>query len=352
MYFADCEVYIYPIFMIMNIFIFILIVKLNKVSYILFNIIAVLFLGCVGLMYGRENMNVSIIGTVTSNIIKAYMKDFDREQYYIVDEEEFIVPDNYRNTVYNLSKSTIEVLENITKQKHDKVIYQLHGGAYIRPIANEYRDLAVKYSSIMMNADVATLDYRTAQKDVYPAALEDAVEGYEFLLKRYKAEDIVIAGDSAGGNLTLALTLYLRDNEYELPKGLIVMSPWADFSESGESYEYNLHKDIMFGFEEGEELQGYAIDNRYAGNADLKEAYLSPVYGEYHNFPPVLIQVGTYEVLESDSIKIYEKLKACGSNPILTRYEGMFHQFELYDFISESKQAWNEISDFYKSLYN
>lgn len=342
---ADCRWYAFAIYCA----VFFLCVFLNKYkntkkiySYTLLTLTAVLMM-----LFMRINLRISLIGTISSSVIDIYMENFDREKYYIVDEKSWQIPDGYSNTKYSLSKSSMEILKKTNNGNHNHIIYQLHGGSYIRPIANEYRDLAVQYSKYGKNSDVATLDYRTAPQYVYPAALEDAVEGYEFLLKRgYSNDNIIISGDSAGGNLTLALTEYLRDKGYALPKAVIVMSPWADLSEGGESYKYNLHKDIMFGVKDGCTLNGYAIDNRYAGSTNLHDKYLSPVYADYKYFPSMLIQAGTYEMLESDSKTINKKAENSGVNVKLTLYNGMFHQFQLYGFLPESKKAWNEIRGF------
>lgn len=130
-----------------------------------------------------------------------------------------------------------------------RVILQIHGGGYIGPMKNAYRDFAVQYSRRSMGGDVLTIDYRVAPEDPYPAALEDALTAYLWLLeeKQYAPERIVIAGDSAGGGLTLALALYLRDHGILLPAGLVLMSPWADLTCSGESYITNFERDPQFG---------------------------------------------------------------------------------------------------------
>ena len=111
-----------------------------------------------------------------------------------------------------------------------RVILQLHGGGYIGPMKNIYRKFALRYSRISYGGDVLTVDYRVAPEHPYPAALEDAVRAYRWLLeeKGVQPHQIVVAGDSAGGGLALALCLYLRDHGFSLPAGLILMSPWAD----------------------------------------------------------------------------------------------------------------------------
>ena len=130
-----------------------------------------------------------------------------------------------------------------------RVILQLHGGGYIGPMKNIYRRFAVKYSKLSYGADVLTIDYRVAPENPFPAAVEDAVYAYKWLLdeKNYKPDQIVVAGDSAGGGLALALCMYAKDHGLPLPGGVITMSPWTDVTLSGETYESNYEIDPLFG---------------------------------------------------------------------------------------------------------
>jgi len=183
-----------------------------------------------------------------------------------------------------------------------RVILQLHGGGYIGPMKNIYRRFAVRYSKVSYGGDVLTLDYRVAPENPYPAALEDAVAAYEWLVKEkgYSPENIVVAGDSAGGGLGLALGLYLKDHGMVLPSGFITMSPWTDLTNSGESYVSNYETDPLF----GNSTDNMLYNSSYIGEGDPKDPYMSPLFGEYENFPPVLMQVGSYEVLLSDTLGV------------------------------------------------
>lgn len=158
-------------------------------------------------------------------------------------------------------------------------------------------------------------------------------------------------GDSAGGNLSLALTMLLRDAGRKLPKALVLMSPLTDFDEHGDSYIYNVYKDPLFGkkkgYKEPKGEQMHHLLRAYAGKTDFKYKYLSPAYGRFNDFPPMLMQVGTYEVIESDSLTVYEKAKNDGVDVRLTRYFGMFHDFQmLFSLFPESKKAWKEVEKF------
>ena len=231
-----------------------------------------------------------------------------------------------------------------------RVILQLHGGGYLGPMKNIYRRFAVKYSKLSFGADVLTLDYRVAPEHPFPAAVEDAVAAYRWLLenKNYCADQIVVAGDSAGGGLSLALVMYLKDHGIPLPGGIIVMSPWTDVTLSGPSYETNYDIDPLF----GNSKENMLYDNSYIGDADKKNPYLSPLFGDYKGLPPMLMQVGDLEVLLSDTQSVAEKAKAAGVKVRCTVYNGMFHVFQMgLDLIPESREAWEEAGEFLRIIY-
>ncbi len=231
-----------------------------------------------------------------------------------------------------------------------RVILQLHGGGYIGPMKNIYRRFAVRYSKLSYGSDVLTIDYRVAPENPYPAALDDAVAAYEWLVKekKYEPEHIVVAGDSAGGGLCLALGLYLKDHGIALPAGFITMSPWTDLTNSGESYVTNYEIDPLF----GNSTDNMLYRSAYIGEEDPADPYISPVFGDYKGFPPVLMQVGSYEVLLSDTLTVADHLKKAGVKRRLSVYEGMFHVFQMgLDLIPESREAWEEVEEFLRIVY-
>ena len=227
------------------------------------------------------------------------------------------------------------------KRTDQRVILQLHGGGYIGPMKNRYRDFAVLYSKALRGGAVLTIDYRVAPEHPFPAALEDAFDAYEWLLKQgYSDQQIFLAGDSAGGGLALALCHYRKDRGLSLPNGLIVMSPWTDLTGSGESYRENYHRDPLFGNTEDSMIKN--LD--YVGDADPKNPYIYPLFGTFDRFPPMLIQVGSYEMLLSDAVQVAEKVKAEHGKVRLSIYEGMFHVFQMAgSLLPESKEAWREV---------
>lgn len=238
-------------------------------------------------------------------------------------------------------------------EKHDKLIIQLHGGGYFLPSSDTYKDSAVRYAKFAP-VDVLTPDYRIAPEHVFPAALDDAYITWNYALEMgYLPENIILTGESAGGNLALALTLKLKEEGKSLPRALILMSPWTDMSCSFDSHIRNLDKDLLFGTPSGHlsfQDPSSALF-AYAADTPLDNPYLSPYFADLKKFPPMLIQVGTSEVLEDDSILLYEKAKKAGVEVKLTKYKNMFHCFQFTEDLPESKKAWKEIKDFIRKQY-
>ncbi len=290
---------------------------------------------------------VSLSGALLRELVVA--KSAANANY--MNEAEWSAPSGYVVEKTNLGSLPIEKLSK-EESNSQRVILQLHGGAYVMPLINSYRDIAIKYSQANEDCDVVTIDYRVAPKDIYPAALEDAVAAYKWLMEQgYSNENIIITGDSAGGGLALATTLYLRDNEVPLPKAVIVMSPWANLENTSPSRTDNYDKDPCL----GQGLQGIALqisNPDYVGEHDIKDPYISPVYGDYKDFPPLLVQVGTHEILYDDAIDVAKKAEAAGVKVQETTYNGMFHVFQMaWQIVPEGKKAWNEVQTFIKDVY-
>jgi acetyl esterase/lipase len=256
-------------------------------------------------------------------------------------------PKGYNVETLNRPEFEMEILEP-EEPSRNLMILQLHGGGYIGPMKNIYRTFAVMYSKASKGASVLTIDYRVAPENPFPAALEDAIEAYNWLLENeYTSKEIVIVGDSAGGGLALALCLYLRDNKMKLPKGIVTMSAWTDLTCEGESYTRNYEIDPLF----GNTKDSMIFDSAYIGENDVRNPYISPIFGEFTGFPPILLQVGSYEMLLSDTIDVAKKIKKEGGKIKLSVYEGMFHVFQMSKLlIPESRQAWQEIEQFFESI--
>ncbi len=237
------------------------------------------------------------------------------------------------------------VMEKLSFKNHDSnhLIIQFHGGAYVSGYSDTYRRSAIKYLGFYPKTSVLSLDYRLAPLHPFPAALDDAYASYEYAKSiGYAPENIIFVGDSAGGGLALALGLKLRDLHLKLPKAIVTMSAWTDLAGEGESYIRNKHLDPLLG-EKAQPLDIYA----YVRNNDLYNPYISPAYGEYHDFTNLMMHVGSYEVLESDTITVAKKAYRAGNSVNVTIYNGMFHVFQLaFGLIPEAKKAWKEIEKY------
>lgn len=265
-----------------------------------------------------------------------------------IKEPPYIKPSGYNMTHISRGNYTMELLAPANDPCFDGAILQLHGGGYVGAVRNKYYTFAKYYSELSGGYAVLTPDYRVAPENPYPAALEDAVDAFLWLLERgYKSEQIIIAGDSAGGGLSMALCMYLRDHNLGMPKAIIAMSPWTDLTASGKSYVDNYEVDPLF----GNTRESMIYNNPYPGEHSLKEPYISPLFGDFNGFPPTLIQVGSLEMLLSDSVSAAEKIKASSGNVKLSVYDGMFHVFQMcFNKIPESKLAWKEIGVFLEEL--
>lgn len=255
-------------------------------------------------------------------------------------------PQHLSFTVVEKNGCRLELLQEKEKDKSntDKVILQVHGGGYIGGMHNAYRMFAKLYNQVSQGMSVLTVDYRIAPKYPYPAALEDTFTAYDYLLSQgWNPQEIILAGDSAGGGLAMGFCHYLKDNGMELPGGIIAMSPWTDLTASGESYIINFKKDPLF----GNTNESMLYNRDYAGKNDVTNPYISPLFGDFTGFPPMLIQVGSYEMLLSDSVRVAEKARQQGVKVHLSIYEGMFHLFQMAaKILPESKRAWKEIGKF------
>ena len=207
------------------------------------------------------------------------------------------------------------------------VILYCHGGGYSTGSRVYARTLTTKLA-MSTSMDVLSFDYRLAPEHPYPAATEDAMKVWNYLmLLGYGARDVILAGDSAGGNLALSLALQLKAQKRLLPRGLILMSPWTDLTASGQSHETKAAIDPVLNAGYLAEMTG-----NYAAKEKLNDPFISPLFGDYEGFPPVYIQVGENEVLLDDSVMLYRKLLHANVSVRLDRFPGMWHVFQMSPF--------------------
>lgn len=208
------------------------------------------------------------------------------------------------------------------------VILYCHGGGYSTGSCLYGRTITSKLATAA-SIDVLGFDYRLAPEHPYPAALEDALKAWDYLmLLGYGARDVILAGDSAGGNLALVLALKLKAEGRFLPRGLVLMSPWTDLTASGKSYRTRAEVDPVLNAEYIDRMTKAYIPE----GENLENPLISPLFGDFEGFPPVYIQVGENEILLSDAMELHKKLQKAGVPAKLDRFKGMWHVFQMSPF--------------------
>jgi cation diffusion facilitator CzcD-associated flavoprotein CzcO/acetyl esterase/lipase len=216
--------------------------------------------------------------------------------------------------------------DRITAEGADenRVVLFLHGGAYTGGSLRTHRGIATQFA-IAGGAPVELLDYRLAPEHPYPAAVDDALAGYRALLESgVEPSSIVVAGDSTGAGLSLALAQRLRDRGDPQPAGFVLLNGWFDLTCVGPSMEANRRRDVGLHRSHLVESAEY-----YRGSADLANPELSPVNADLSGLPPMYLQVGTHDILMSDSDRIAEHAERAGVDLRYERYEGMWHDFQI-----------------------
>lgn len=217
----------------------------------------------------------------------------------------------------------------------DRVILYLHGGGYVIGSLNTHRRLACDLSAAA-GARVLVIDYRMGPENPFPAAIEDAVKAYKWLLAQgHLPANIAISGDSAGGGLTMATLISLRDQGVELPSCAVPISPWVDLEGAGDSMTANEAIDPMV-----RKPGLLRMADFYLNGADARDPLASPIHADLKGLPPLLIQVGTRETLLDDSRRLHARALADGVNSSLEEAGGMIHVWHLFaPMLSEGRDA-------------
>jgi acetyl esterase/lipase len=228
----------------------------------------------------------------------------------------------------------------------DKVIVYLHGGGYIIGGAATNLGIPLRIGPAA-STPVLSVEYRLAPEHPFPAALNDTLAVYGWLLgKGYRGSDIALVGDSAGGGLVLAFALAARDKNLPMPAAIAALSPATDLSQASDT------RQTLAGFDPiliGDASERLAI---YAGTHDLKEPLISPVYGDLRGLPPLLIQAGTRETLLSDSVRLARRAREAGVDVTLDIWEGMWHGWQEHPTVPEALTASNEAAKFLEGRLN
>ena len=204
------------------------------------------------------------------------------------------------------------------------VILYCHGGGYSTGSRLYARTLTTKLAETT-SMDVLAFDYRLAPEHPYPAACEDAMKAWDYLmLLGYGARDVIVAGDSAGGNLALSLVLKLKEEQRLLPRGLVLLSPWTDLTASGKTHTTRALVDPVL---DADYLR--KMTENYAAGRELTDPLISPLFGDFEGFPPTYIQVGVNEMLLSDSTMLHKKLVAANVSAKIDVFKAMWHVFQM-----------------------
>ena len=224
----------------------------------------------------------------------------------------------------------------------DRVVLYLHGGGYCMGSPASHRRLVAALSKAA-EARALSLDYRLAPEHPYPAAVDDAVAAYRWLLANgVRPERLAISGDSAGGGLTLATLLALRDAGDPLPAAGVPLSAWTDLEGTGETMKTKASVDRMIQPDRLKETADY-----YADGADKQQPLMSPLYGDYTGIPPLLMQVGGAEVLLDDTARVAERAKAAGVDVTFEVWDEMPHVFQAFTgMLPEADEAIAGIGEF------
>lgn len=261
----------------------------------------------------------------------------------------FEVPDGWIFEKLYLENLDVECLTNPNGDEN-RVLLQLHGGGFVYPLDDGHRKFGTKLGILANASQIYFVDYRVAPKNIFPAALEDVFAAYELLLIRnIPPENIIVSGDSAGGNLALALSLYLKEKNLPQPKALILISPSVNMKNNLPSRKYNYEKDFVLG--KGSPYYKNIENRAYAKGQNLKNPLLSPLYADLKNLPPMLIQVGGYELFLDDCLEFTKKAAADNVKVTLTVYPEVPHDFPLMlPALQESVDAFKEIQAFINRL--
>jgi len=229
------------------------------------------------------------------------------------------------------------------KQKHKQLFVYLHGGAYI--FGGEMSGLleGILIAS-RTQIPVIAIDYRMPPDYPFPTAIEDTVKVYRTLLKSYDAKSLAIGGSSSGGGLALATVQKLKSLKLTLPGALFIGTPWSDLTKSGDSLYVNegIDRKIVT-------YDGFisAAAKLYANGVNLKKPGLSPVYGDFSDFPPTMLVTGTRDLFLSLTVRVHRKMKAAGVTADLNVYEGLSHvEYFVVPEAPESIEVYSELKKF------
>jgi monoterpene epsilon-lactone hydrolase len=225
----------------------------------------------------------------------------------------------------------------------DKAILYFHGGGFRIGSVESHRDLIAQIA-VASGCRVLAINYRLAPEHRFPAALDDALVAYGWMLDRgLNPANIAFAGDSAGGNLVLAAMLALRERSLPLPVAAVLMSPWTDLAATGTSYVSRAEADPIH----QRPMILTLAKNYLGGQGDPRDPLVSPLYADLAGLPPLLIQVGDRETVLDDAVMFADLARAAGVDVHLEVWDGMIHVFQMFGAeLAEAHRAIASIAQF------
>jgi epsilon-lactone hydrolase len=241
-------------------------------------------------------------------------------------------------------KAFILTPKTIPAANRDRLLVHVHGGGYVYN-PGEAGTLEATLMAAYGGFKVISFDYRMPPDYPYPAAMDDAIAVWKAVVKMQKPSNVAIFGTSTGGAMTLAMILRAKQEHLPLPAAIAPGSPWSDLTETGDTFKTNEWLDnIVVSY------QGYLSHaaSLYANGHDLKDPQLSPIYGDFHGFPPAILTSGTRDLFLSLTVLTHRKLRQAGVEAVLQVFEGMSHAQYLFDpYAPETKEIFTEIALFF-----
>ncbi len=240
-------------------------------------------------------------------------------------------------------RTEAEWIEPPSTQPH-RVILFFHGGGYCTGSLDTHRNLLARLCEAS-SARGLSVDYRLAPESKFPAAVEDALDAYQWLLGQgIDPKGIVMAGDSSGGGLAIATAMALRDANAPQPAGIVAMSPWVDLAIAGWSALTHQRQDPALTLE----LLN-VMSRHYLQGKSPTEPLASPLYGDFRGLPPILMHVGSNEVLKDDATRLAQAAEKAGVDVSIEVFDGMPHAFQLYSVLPEAKGSIARLGSFIKT---
>lgn len=248
-------------------------------------------------------------------------------------------------TIEQIRLSSVATARITPRNPQQRVILHLHGGAFFAGSSRTHLAMATELAA-RCHATVYMLDYRRAPEHPYPAALDDGLTAYHALLGQgYLPEQIFLGGDSGGCAHILSLAIALRDQGLPMPAGLILLSPFVDLTLTLPSVTTHAKRDPM--------ITAHALRrgaDAYRGKLTLNDPRISPLFAKLHGLPPMLIQVGSEEILLDDARQLAERVQDAGGTVDCQVYQGMWHNFQMFNqLISDAENALDQIGQFVRT---